>query len=162
MVALPTVEPVELIIIQLFIIFLLAKIAAEIFEWMSQPAIIGELLVGIMLGTVYFNFLELDRSHEVLEVLSELGVIFLLFIIGLETKFSELRRVGRLALSHQPRWRDLPALDLEAGADARPPGSAGTISPRLPTELQGVGASENRSTRCLVPQPRWTSGTASQ
>ena len=93
------VDPVQLIILQLFIIFLLAKIAGEIFAWMKQPTMIGELLVGIMLGTVYFNFLELWHSEEILLVLSELGVIFLLFIIGLETKFSELRKVGKLAMT---------------------------------------------------------------
>ncbi|UCH88393.1 MAG: cation:proton antiporter [Thermoplasmata archaeon] len=94
------VEPVELIILQLFIIFLFAKIAGEIFERLKQPPLIGELIVGIVLGTAYFHSaLELESSEEILEVLSELGVIFLLFIIGLETKFSDLRRVGKLAIT---------------------------------------------------------------
>jgi Kef-type K+ transport system membrane component KefB len=97
---LSNINPVELALLQLFVIFFLAKVAGEIFERLHQPAIIGELFVGIMLGTAYFSSqLELESSHEILEVLSELGVIFLLFIIGLETKFSELRRVGKLAIS---------------------------------------------------------------
>jgi Kef-type K+ transport system membrane component KefB len=93
------VDPVELIILQLFIIFLLAKIAGEIFEHLGLPPMIGELFVGLVLGTAYFHsLLQLENSEEVLLVFSELGVIFLLFIIGLETKFSDLRRVGRLAI----------------------------------------------------------------
>jgi Kef-type K+ transport system membrane component KefB len=88
------------IILKLFILFLCARLAGEIFERLKQPVIIGELGVGILFGiTLFSDLLELDHDFDVvLEVLAELGVIFLLFIIGLETKFSDLRRVGRLAM----------------------------------------------------------------
>ena len=90
-----------IIILKLFILFLCARVAGEIFERLKQPVIIGELGVGILFGIGFFyDLLELDESFEtILEVLAELGVIFLLFIIGLETKFSDLRRVGRLAFT---------------------------------------------------------------
>lgn len=93
------IDPVEIIILKLFIIFLLAKIAGEIFERLKLPGMVGELCVGIALGTAYFApYLHLENSMPVLEVLSELGVIFLLFIIGLETKLSDLKRVGKHAI----------------------------------------------------------------
>jgi Kef-type K+ transport system membrane component KefB len=88
---------VETIILQLFIIFLLAKIASEILAQMKMPSMIGEVAVGIVLG--YYFLSSFDESMEILEVLSELGVIFLLFIIGMETRFSDLRWVGKLAFS---------------------------------------------------------------
>lgn len=90
-------EDVEVIILQLFIIFLMAKVASEIFAQLKQPPMIGELFVGIFLGYYFWNTFE--ASMDILEVLSELGVIFLLFIIGMETRFSDLRRVGNMALS---------------------------------------------------------------
>jgi Kef-type K+ transport system membrane component KefB len=94
------VDPVDIIILKLFIIFLFAKIAGEIFERLKQPSMVGELAVGIVLGTAYFHSMfELGGSEVILEVLSELGVIFLLFIIGLETKFSDLQKVGKLAIT---------------------------------------------------------------
>jgi Kef-type K+ transport system membrane component KefB len=90
-------EDVEVIILQLFIIFLMAKIASEIFARAKQPPMIGELFVGIFLG--YYFLSSFDASMDILEVFAELGVIFLLFIIGMETRFSDLRRVGNLAFS---------------------------------------------------------------
>jgi len=88
---------VDIIILQLFIIFLLAKIAAEIFAQLKLPPMVGEIFIGMFLG---FYFLStFDESMDILEVLSELGVIFLLFIIGMETRFSDLRKVGNEALS---------------------------------------------------------------
>jgi len=61
--------------------------------------VIGEIIVGIIIGNTFlFDFLELATNIEVLSVLAELGVIFLLFAIGLETPFSELKKVGGTAM----------------------------------------------------------------
>lgn len=84
---------------QLFVLILFAKIAAIIFEMIRLPPVIGEIIVGIIIGNTFlFDFLELGTNIEVLSVLAELGVIFLLFSIGLETPFSELKKVGGTAV----------------------------------------------------------------
>jgi Kef-type K+ transport system membrane component KefB len=86
---------IELILLQLFILILFAKIAAIIFEFIHLPPVIGEIIAGIIIGNTFlFDFLQLATNIEVLSVLAELGIIFLLFAIGLETPFSELRKVG--------------------------------------------------------------------
>lgn len=56
----------------------------------------GEILAGILVGPSLLGLVEVG---EVLEVFAELGVIFLLFWVGLETRVSEMRAVGRTALS---------------------------------------------------------------
>jgi Kef-type K+ transport system membrane component KefB len=90
---------IELILLQLFILILFAKIAAIIFEFIHLPPVIGEIIAGIIIGNTFlFDFLQLATNIEVLSVLAELGIIFLLFAIGLETPFSELRKVGGTAV----------------------------------------------------------------
>ncbi|MEW5759983.1 MAG: cation:proton antiporter [Candidatus Thermoplasmatota archaeon] len=85
---------IEFILVQIFIIFLAAKIAGELFVRVRQPPVLGELLVGIIIGNFFFYMLLLDKSMEIFNVLAELGIVFLLFTIGLETKITELRKVG--------------------------------------------------------------------
>ncbi|MFN3651454.1 MAG: cation:proton antiporter [Armatimonadota bacterium] len=80
----------------LLLIFISAKIAAEIFERLRQPAVVGEILAGVVIGP---QVLGLVRPSEIVHVLSELGVLFLLFSVGLETRPSELRRVGKPAVT---------------------------------------------------------------
>ena len=86
------------ILVEIFVIFLLAKLAGEAFERLRQPAVIGELLVGIIIAnTVVFDWLRLSESMEIFDVLAELGIIVLLFTVGLETPISDLARVGKTA-----------------------------------------------------------------
>ncbi len=77
-------------------IFAAAKIAAELFERLGQPAVVGEILAGVLIGPQVLGWV---HPSEILTVLAELGVLFLLFTVGLETRPSELRRVGAPALS---------------------------------------------------------------
>ena len=89
---------IEVILVEIFVIFLLAKLAGEAFERMRQPAVIGEIIVGIIIAnTVAFNWLQLEHSMDIFAVLAELGVIVLLFSVGLETRISELAKVGKTA-----------------------------------------------------------------
>ncbi|MEX1141701.1 MAG: cation:proton antiporter [Thermoleophilaceae bacterium] len=74
---------------------LAAKIGDEAFKRIGQPTIVGEILAGVLVGP---SLLGLVEPGEVIEVFAELGVVFLLFWVGLETKVSELREVGRTAL----------------------------------------------------------------
>jgi Kef-type K+ transport system membrane component KefB len=78
----------------LFIVLLAAKVGDELFKRLSQPTLVGEILAGVIIGP---SALGLVEPGEVLEVFAELSVVFLLFWVGLETRLSELREVGRPA-----------------------------------------------------------------
>lgn len=80
----------------LFVVLLAAKIGDEVFKRIGQPSIIGEILAGVIVGPSLLGLVEVS---EVLEVFAELGVIFLLFWVGLETRISEMQAVGKSALS---------------------------------------------------------------
>jgi Kef-type K+ transport system membrane component KefB len=79
------------ILLELFIAFVAAKLAGELFERLRQPAVIGELVAGIVLGPSLLGWV---RPDLVLETMASVGVIVLLFTVGLDTKVSDLRRVG--------------------------------------------------------------------
>ncbi len=75
----------------LLIIFGAAKLFAEICERLGQPGIVGEILAGAVVGPGVLGWI---NPNETLTALSELGVMFLLFGVGLEVKASELLKVG--------------------------------------------------------------------
>jgi len=75
-------------------VFGAAKLLAELFERLKQPGIVGEILAGILLGPSLLGWV---RPNEMLSALAELGVLFLLFRVGLEVKSSELLQVGKTA-----------------------------------------------------------------
>lgn len=79
----------------LFVMFVAAKLAAELFEWLKQPAVAGEILAGVLIGP---SVLQWVAPTELTNVLAEIGVIFLLFLVGLETKPADIFRVGARAL----------------------------------------------------------------
>src|SRR4051812_48596529 len=79
----------------LLLIFGTAKLFANVFERLGQPGLVGEILAGVILGPSVLNWVHPD---EVLTTLAEMGVIFLLFRVGLEVKASDLMRVGHTAL----------------------------------------------------------------
>ena len=76
------------------IVLIAAKLGDELFKRIGQPAIIGEIIAGVLVGPAVLGFVELT---DVLEVFSELGVVFLLFWVGLETRLHEMREVGGIA-----------------------------------------------------------------
>jgi len=86
-------EPLLLI----FIAFLAAKVGGEIMERLRLPAVTGELIAGIVLGPTLLSLISSDQ--EFFDVLAQLGATFLLFTVGMETKISELRKVGMVATS---------------------------------------------------------------
>ncbi|MEO8128521.1 MAG: cation:proton antiporter [Bryobacteraceae bacterium] len=79
----------------MLIIFGTAKLLAELFEAMGQPGIVGEILAGVLIGPSLLNWVQ---PNDLLKSLAELGVMFLLFRVGLEVKASDLTRVGGTAL----------------------------------------------------------------
>ena len=92
-------EFIQTVLFQLFVIILLAEVAKMLCIRVKVPTVIGEILVGVLIANTFiYNFINLDSDIEVFEVLKELGVIFLLFTVGLETPFSAIRKVGKTAL----------------------------------------------------------------
>lgn len=87
-------SPVGGVIADLTIILLAAKLGDELFKRIGQPAIVGEILAGLLIGP---SVLGIVTPGETVEVFAELGVVFLLFWVGLETKLSEMKEVGKTA-----------------------------------------------------------------
>ena len=79
----------------MLLVFASAKLLAEIFERLGQPGIVGEILAGVLIGPQVLGWL---APSELLGTLSDLGVMFLLFRVGLEVKASELMKVGGTAV----------------------------------------------------------------
>jgi Kef-type K+ transport system membrane component KefB len=79
----------------MLIVFVSAKLMAEIAERLGQPGIVGEILAGVLIGPSVLGWLAPD---EFLSAMSELGAMFLLFRVGLEVKASELMRFGGTAM----------------------------------------------------------------
>lgn len=95
----------------LFVIFAAAKLAAEVFERLDQPAVIGELLAGAVIGPYALGLIGVPdhglvaafhgnqpAAEEALaltyHVVAELGAIVLLFFVGIETRFRDILAVG--------------------------------------------------------------------
>lgn len=82
------------VLLTLFIMLAAAKFMAELFERLRQPAVAGEILAGVLIGP---SLLNLAAPSEITSILAEIGVIFLLFNVGLETKPAAIFRVGKSA-----------------------------------------------------------------
>ena len=80
------------LLIALLAIFAAAKLFGELAERIGQPAVLGEMVGGIVIGVSGLHLI--DAHDPVLHVLSELGVLLLLFLIGLETDVRRLLSVG--------------------------------------------------------------------
>ncbi|MCZ6917940.1 MAG: cation:proton antiporter [Gemmatimonadetes bacterium] len=76
------------------------KLSAEIFERFGQPAVVGELIAGVILGGSLLGVIPVspdDPLTEIIALLAEIGVLVLLFEIGLETDLKQMFRVGPAA-----------------------------------------------------------------
>ncbi|MCK4865496.1 MAG: cation:proton antiporter [Gammaproteobacteria bacterium] len=76
----------------LLTILLAARLMAEIAVRLNLPSVIGELFAGIILGPSLFGWME---PNEVLKLLAEIGIIMLLFQVGLETDVRRLANTGK-------------------------------------------------------------------
>ena len=78
----------------MLIVFGSAKLLDEVFERFGQPGIVGQILAGVLIGPSVLGWM---APNEFLTALAELGVMFLLFRVGLELKSSDLTKVGPIA-----------------------------------------------------------------
>src|ERR1700757_952533 len=108
-------------LLEVFAIFVWAKVFGEIFEQFSLPGVLGEILAGVFLGP---HATRLVIPSESVGSLAEVGAIFLLFTVGLETRPLELIRVGRTSIRVAVAGDVGPVLarfcfaELPGGADA--------------------------------------------
>lgn len=83
------------VLLSLFIMLAAAKLMAEVFERLKQPAVVGEILAGVIIGPSVLGWV---APSELISILAEVGVIFLLFTVGLETKPQAIFKVGTRAV----------------------------------------------------------------
>jgi Kef-type K+ transport system membrane component KefB len=87
---LPVLEALALILV-------LARLGGALFERFALPAVLGELMAGIVignLGLIGFHGLDVLRTQPVVEAFAEIGVLFLLFQVGLESDLARMAAVG--------------------------------------------------------------------
>jgi Kef-type K+ transport system membrane component KefB len=99
------------LLFDLFVVFLAAKLAAEVFERIHQPPVIGELLAGILIGPYALGLIgtpdlglveafhgDVAAAQEAVDLVyhlvAELGIVVLLFFVGLETRLADILKVG--------------------------------------------------------------------
>src|SRR5882672_5805150 len=85
----------EELLLELFAIFVAAKVMGEVFERLSLSAVLGEILAGICLGPYALGLI---HPSDTLHSVAELGAIFVLFSAGLQTSPRDLISVGNKAL----------------------------------------------------------------
>src|SRR5436305_6826942 len=86
-----------LVLVGVAVILIVAKLCGELFERIGQPAVLGELVAGIIMGNlVLFGFTAAEplKTNETISALAEIGVIILLFEVGLESNLGEMLEVG--------------------------------------------------------------------
>jgi len=84
------------VLVGLAIMLVVAKLGGELFERRGQPAVLGELVGGILIGNLAILGVSVDsiKTSEAIAALAELGVIILLFEVGLESNLKDMLEVG--------------------------------------------------------------------
>ncbi|TAL72407.1 MAG: cation:proton antiporter [Rhodanobacter sp.] len=87
------------ILLLLFIVFVAAQIGGEIAQRLKLPSVVGEIAAGCVIGPSLLGWVTPEQIAigTPLDVLSEVGVVLLLFSVGLETRLDDLKKVGRTA-----------------------------------------------------------------
>ncbi|MFY0483565.1 cation:proton antiporter [Flavobacterium sp. PLA-1-15] len=91
-----TTHHLQPLITDLGLILMTAGVAVLLFKKIKQPLVLGYLIAGFLAGS-NFDFFPSITDHKSVEVWAEIGVIFLLFSLGLEFSFKKLMKVGGTA-----------------------------------------------------------------
>ena len=83
------------VLTQLFALLLAAKLGDEVFKRLGQPTVIGEILGGVLVGPAVLGLYQVTAETT---LFAEIGVVMLLFQVGVETRLHDLLRVGTSAL----------------------------------------------------------------
>src|SRR5262245_50360036 len=107
MIAPISAHQIFLFLVQFAVLLASARLLGEVMKRYGQPPVFGELLAGIVWGPSLFGWLTPELflvlfprdalQYQLLELISWLGMIFLLLLTGLETNIGILRRLGRPA-----------------------------------------------------------------
>jgi Kef-type K+ transport system membrane component KefB len=98
--------PLSVLLTQLIVILTMARLFGRVFRWIGQPPVMGEMVAGIVLGPsvlglispTALSFLFPASSLETLRLLSQIGVVLFMFIVGTELDVRHLREKGSAAV----------------------------------------------------------------
>ncbi len=93
-------DPISSVLLGLIVFFLAAKLGGFLAQKFKQPLVLGELLAGILIGNLSIfgiHSFEFLRTESVYSIMASLGVILLLFEVGLESSLKDLLKVGKTA-----------------------------------------------------------------
>lgn len=96
-------SPVLQLLFELSVLIAVAKTAGYVSTRLRQPAVLGEILAGLLLGPSFLNihgltFLSNEHLPETIAELAELGVILLMFLAGLEADLGQMRKAGKVVV----------------------------------------------------------------
>jgi Kef-type K+ transport system membrane component KefB len=89
-----TSDPISRLGLFVAVVLAAAKVAGDVASRLKQPSVLGELLIGILLGSLPFGFVRELRADAGLDLLGRIGVLVLMFEVGLESTVREVMRVG--------------------------------------------------------------------
>jgi Na+:H+ antiporter len=90
------VEHLTQVLFQLFALLLATKLGDELFKRLGQPALIGEILGGVVVGPALLGWYQLSPETS---LFAQIGAVLLLFEVGVQTRVGEVARVGAMALA---------------------------------------------------------------
>lgn len=91
-------DPIAATVLALAVVLVAAKLGGHLASLVQQPPVLGELLAGVILGNLGLTYLEHMKEDPAIDTLSRLGVILLLFQVGLESTIDQMMRVGLSSL----------------------------------------------------------------
>jgi len=88
------------ILFSLFIVFLAAQLGGELAQRLKLPGVVGQIAAGCVIGPSLLGWITPAQvaTGTPLDVLAEIGVVLLLFSVGLETRLDDLKKIGKVAV----------------------------------------------------------------